>query len=71
LKGRLGREQKLITHGSIETIHTSNTLDIDRWIEKDLKNIEYDLTILNNNLEESYAELRDYCLSVYWKDFGQ
>lgn len=29
----------------------------------------FDFSVVNNDLEKAFKELRDYCLSVYWKDY--
>nr|KAJ3422596.1 Calcium calmodulin-dependent protein kinase kinase 2 [Polyrhizophydium stewartii] len=31
----------------------------------------FDLTVVNDDLERAYRELKEYCMSVYWKDFEE
>ena len=45
------------------------------WIAKaervDSMDVTFDLQVVNDDLENAYRELKDYCLSAYWKDFEE
>lgn len=63
LKSRLHKRQL----GSM-----GDEVDLQKWIEKardDQYKSEFEKTIINDDLEKAYQELKEYCLQVYWNDF--
>lgn len=48
---------------------------VDQWIERAKKghysDYDYDLIITNDNFDNAYRTLRDFCVSNYWKDFEE
>ena len=60
---------------SNQIAEASQTIGI--WINKakheinDYQDIIFDMTIVNDDLEKAYKELKEYCLSMYWKDFNE
>ncbi len=63
-----------------ERLAKSYNIDINdpkvaQWVDKAKKGQyqegDYDLQIVNDNLEDSYSKLREYCLSLYWKYFDE
>jgi hypothetical protein len=75
LTGRLARAKA--EEGGSQTSSAPSSpdkSDVSQWIDKaqhEGKRFSYDFAVINNDLEQAFTELRDYCLSVYWKDFDQ
>ena len=73
LNKRLQTEQTQSDSSSIVSSMTDQS-EVAGWIQKAQQEQEqqgYDFSIVNDNLDRAYRELKDYCLSVYWKDFDQ
>lgn len=52
-----------------------NDPKLQQWVEKakngEYSESDYDITIVNDDLEKSYSEFKEYCLSLYWKAFEE
>jgi guanylate kinase len=49
-----------------------NDEDLTKWMNRAKEKqdaIEYDYTIVNDDLEEAYEKLKNYCLNLYRTDF--
>eukprot|EP00842_Homolaphlyctis_polyrhiza_P002418 jgi/Hompol1/3177/HPOL_006385-RA len=51
--------------------------EVTGWLAKakhaaaEYNSIVFDFTLVNDDLEQAYRQLKDYCLSMYWKDFEE
>ncbi|KAH9274433.1 guanylate kinase [Batrachochytrium salamandrivorans] len=65
----------LTTEGAIPDIRGPVESEVNLWLAKAKNTNEgynkstFDFTVVNDNLERAYEELKEYCLGVYWKDF--
>ncbi|KAJ3332429.1 hypothetical protein HDU91_003110 [Kappamyces sp. JEL0680] len=48
---------------------------VAKWVDKakagHYQDGDYDINIINDDLEKAYAKLKDYCLSLYWQNFDE
>ncbi|KAJ2997412.1 hypothetical protein HDV02_005541 [Globomyces sp. JEL0801] len=48
--------------------------DVQQWLDKAMQEEyqgEFDYTLVNDDLERAYKELKEYCLNLYWKEFDE
>jgi guanylate kinase len=50
-----------------------NDPNINQWVEKaksgQFNESDFDLVVVNDDLEKAYKKLKEYCISNYWADF--
>jgi guanylate kinase len=54
--------------------HSDYNPELENWIERIKKEEvtgEFDLMIVNDDLEDAYKQLKDFCLQRYWDDYDQ
>ena len=46
---------------------------VNTWLEKakEFTESESDITIINHDIEEAYAALKEFCLSKYYENFNK
>jgi guanylate kinase len=61
------REQRLKTR----QLGQSEPNDAHQWIDRSVEDLkmDFDLTIVNDDLEVAYQQLKEFCLERYWHDF--
>jgi guanylate kinase len=51
-------------------VNQREVTDVQQWIERPNEvKMEFDYTIVNDDLEVAYQQLKSYCLEKYWQDF--
>ena len=52
-----------------------NDPQLTQWVEKaragNYVDGDYDLVVVNDDLERAFKQLKEYCLSIYWKSFEE